>query len=453
MLKYTNSLICSCLCLMIFPLSSQTQEVADNQSHKFRGVVQASRHSSASQTFKKKKIFPRRPGVVIYKLKPFVAQSKRNKLKSLLAKHSATKIDMHPKLNLKFAHFPGKSKSEEELCVELMATGILEFCEPDYLVCPAFEPNDPKYFNTYLQKYTQWHHPKIGSPAAWDITVGVPEVKVGLCDSGIDSMHEDLKAIILLPGYNSVDGSQNTSDILGHGTKVAGCLNAVGNNSKGVAGMCWRTRIIPVRITNSTDGRAYHSDIAEGIRWAAANGARVINLSYRAGYSSTVNSAANYARTLGALTFVGAGNDAENINGWPDFSGFVLVGATDSDDFRTSISNYGTPIDVMAPGDFIYTTAACIDGGFACYSQGYGTSMASPITAGLAALIYSLNISFTPQQVEQFIFSTAIDMGDSSKYGHGRINAAAAVQKANSSLAVTVTPWITSTPEFTATAT
>ncbi|MCK5243387.1 S8 family serine peptidase [bacterium] len=188
--------------------------------------------------------------------------------------------------------------------------------------------------------------------------------------------------------------------------------------------------------------------MAEGISWAADNGARVINLSYLAGSSSTVNSAANYARSLGALTLVSAGNSGTNIDAWPDFSGFVLVGATTSSDTRASFSNYGIPIDVMAPGVSIYTTYS--SGG---YGGASGTSFSAPITAGLAALIYSLNPSFTPDEVEQFIFSTAIDMGDSSKFGYGRINAAAAVQTVNSSLAATVTPQFTATytPVFTAT--
>ncbi|MCK5243386.1 hypothetical protein KAR34_13135 [bacterium] len=232
MLKYASCLIYSCLCLIIFPLISQSRESAANQPHKSGDIAQASRHPSASQTFKKNEYFPRRPGVVIYKLKPFISQEQKNKLKNLLAKHSAQTIDRHPRLNLNVIHFPKIFKSEEELCAELIATGVLQFCEPDYLIPPALIPNDDYYSS-------QWFHPKIGSPAAWDITTGVSEIIAAVCDTGVNAAHPDLQANILLPGYNTVDGSENTSDIFGHGTKVAGCVIAVGNNTIGVAGMCW----------------------------------------------------------------------------------------------------------------------------------------------------------------------------------------------------------------------
>ncbi len=146
-----------------------------------------------------------------------------------------------------------------------------------------------------------------------------------------------------------------------------------------------------------------------------------------AGGSSTVDAAAQYARGQGALVFVAAGNDSEEVD-YPDFSSFVLVGATDYSDIKAGFSNYGVAIDIVAPGVSIYSTYWS-----AGYAGLYGTSFATPLSAGVAALIYSINLSFSPQQVENFIFSTAVDLGDPGEdiyFGNGRVDAALAVDAA-----------------------
>ncbi|MCK5243583.1 S8 family serine peptidase, partial [bacterium] len=417
MKKYVSFLICLLFLLIVSP-AAQSQDPYDDQSQKSRTNPQVSQPASKKHNFKRN-VHPRRPGIVIYKVKPFVFPAQKNKLKNVLIKHSARTINLHPKLNLSFIRFPETPKSEEELCAELLATGVLQFCEPDYLIPPALIPNDEYYAS-------QWAHTKINSPAAWDITTGISEIIAAVCDTGVNAEHPDLQTNVMLPGYNSADDSDNTEDSYGHGTMVAGCIAAVGNNTIGVTGLCWQIRLLPVRITNRDDGYAYISDIARGIQWAADQGARVINVSYGVGSSYTIDTVAQYARDLKATTVISAGNNGKNIDDWRDSSSFLLIGATDSDDNRALFSNYGIPIDVMAPG-MVYTTRSSDT-----YGGAAGTSFSAPITAGLVALIYSLDISFTPDEVEQFIFSTAKDLGDSSRYGYGRIDAAAAVQKANS---------------------
>ncbi|NQT52290.1 S8 family serine peptidase, partial [bacterium] len=192
-------------------------------------------------------------------------------------------------------------------------------------------------------------------------------------------------------------------------------------------GVAWSTKILPVRITNTTDGLAYVSDAAEGIRHAADRGAKVVNLSYRMAGYATIADAGQYLRDRGGLLFVAAGNDGIDP-GWADYASFIAIGATSSSDTKASFSNTGTYIDVVAPGVSVYSTTSTSG-----YTYMSGTSFSSPIAAGLAALIYSVNPAFTPDQVENFIFSTCVDLGDPGEdglYGHGRIDAAAAIAAA-----------------------
>ncbi|MBM4040618.1 MAG: PKD domain-containing protein [Planctomycetes bacterium] len=323
-------------------------------------------------------------------------------------------------LGVEVAHFPLDRTMERAVCAELMATGAVAFAEPDRLVQPVALPNDPYYGR-------QWQHARINCPGAWDITTGNTSVLVAVCDTGVSSSHPDLAANLQLPGYNTADGSTNTAPVYDHGTGVAGCIGAVGNNGAGVAGVAWRVKILPIRITNRSDGAAYISDAAEGIRHAADQGAKVVNLSYlMAGYA-TIDSAAEYLRGKGGLLFVAAGNDAQDP-GWPDFASFIAVGATDSADAKAGFSNFGAFIDVVAPGVSVYSTS-----GSSSYAYMSGTSFASPIAAGLAALICAVNPSFNPGEVENIIFSTCKDLGaagDDEVFGHGRIDAAAAIARA-----------------------
>ena len=165
-------------------------------------------------------------------------------------------------------------RDEEDLADDLMKTGAVEYAEPDYLMPVAAVPNDPGY-------PSQWYHAAIHTPAAWDSTHGASAVKVALCDTGVDATHPDLAANLALPGYNAVDGSTNTAPIADHGTAVAGIIDALGNNGQGGAGITWNTTLLPVRVSNYSDGSAWCSDMAAGVRWAADHGARVINLELR----------------------------------------------------------------------------------------------------------------------------------------------------------------------------
>jgi len=363
----------------------------------------------------------KRPGHILYKLKENLPASRNIIVKNFLRAHRSWPKKILRNQEVVVEVFENlKGKTEETICRQLIATGAVEFAEPDYLISPEQTPNDPNFSN-------QWHHSKINTPLAWDITTGNEQVIVAVCDTGVLTTHQDLADNLILPGFNTVDGSTNVNPISGHGTATSGCVAAVGNNGIGVTGMAWKIKVLPIRVSNLSDGSAYYSDIAEAINYAADHGAKVISISYGVGGSYTIDNAAKYARKKGALVFVAAGNSNQQVN-YSDFSSFVLVGATDSKDAKASFSNYGASLDVVAPGTSIVTTNSS-----GTYSTVSGTSFSTPLAAGLAALIYSINPSFTPEEVENFIFSTAEDLGTLGKdiyFGYGRINALKAVQQA-----------------------
>ncbi len=381
----------------------------------------------------------RRAGTVLYSVKENASAEALRELDRLLSargyKHDRELVA--GKVHQARAKNAGTA-TEEELSAEFIATGAVAFAEPDYRIKVMLASNDPSYG-------LQWHHPKIGSAAAWDVTVGSSAVVTAVCDTGVQSDHPDLAANLILPGYNSVDGTTNSSPIHSHGTMVAGYMAAAGGNGIGVAGVAWNVKIIPVRITNSADTSAYLSDMSDCIRYAADRGAKVVNLSYGGANSSTIDTAARYLRDRGGLLFMAAGNSGLNISAsYPDFTSFVLVGATTSADARANFSNYGTAIDVVAPGVSVYSTTTG-----SSYTSGSGTSFASPIAAGVGALLFSVNPGFTPAEVEQFLYTTAADLGtagEDSVYGHGRVDAAAAVAKAAGFTQPEPTPTPTPTP-------
>ncbi len=313
-----------------------------------------------------------------------------------------------------------------------------DFIETDDLVSPEFIPNDPKFSS-------QWHLPKIEAPSAWD-NVTAPNTLLGICDTGIEANHEDLAPVLRADlGYNTVDNSTNWTPVHYHGTLVAGAAAAVINNSLGVAGVGHDAKIIPVRISNLSDGGAYLSDAAECISYSADNGAKAINLSYRMAGYATIDSAASYAEGKGATTVVAAANDGVDP-GWPDFSTFLAVGATDQNDNRASWSNYGNYIDIVAPGVSILTTYTGNQ-----YAYASGTSLAAPLVVGTIALLSGAKPDISPSEVKNVLYTTADDLGDPGDdniYGQGRVNAKKAVEKLIGVISPTPTLTLTPTPSL-----
>lgn len=370
-----------------------------------------------------------RPGAVLFKVKADATPAELKKLNALFQSRGLIKEHKIKNLRISLAEFGDKEAGRELVLSKLIkATGAVEFAEPDALIEPTLTPNDSGFSS-------QWHHQTIHSPLAWD-SITAPEnvesARVCVLDTGVDTDHPDLVDNLVLPGYNArLQVAGNVEDAHGHGTGTAGVIGAVGNNGIGVSGVAWDIDIIPVQINISDDdSRAYISDMATGIRWCADQGAKVANLSYGGAQYQTIADAAQYLRDKGGLLFMSAGNAGtyHDTTEFPDYSSFVVVGSTDKNDEKSSFSEYGPYVDLAAPGESILTTY--LDARYVNYS---GTSFSSPMTAGVGALIYAVNPNFTPDEVENILFNSATDLGNTGEddlYGHGRVDAGAAVQAA-----------------------
>jgi subtilisin family serine protease len=317
--------------------------------------------------------------------------------------------------------------SEQAVANALAHHPNVKFAEVDRLVAPAFTPNDADYGS-------EWHLQTINAPVAWNTSVG-SGVTVAILDSGIDATHPDLVGQ-LVPGWNFYDNNSNTADVNGHGTMVAGVVAARGNNSIGVAGVAWGAKLMPVRVSDAS-GTGTLSAFANGLTYAADHGARIANLSFPVQSSQSTQAAAQYFVNKGGVVFNSAGNYAA-LDSTPPSNSLVSVSATGSTDILASWSSYGPYVDLSAPGVGIWTTS--LGGG---YSSVSGTSFSSPLSAGVAALMMSVNPSLAPSQIVSLMESTAVDLGTAGydySYGYGRVNAGAAVIAAAQAKATDVQP-------------
>lgn len=287
------------------------------------------------------------------------------------------------------------------------------FAEPDYLVKKNSIPND-------LLFRDQWFHRKILSPVAWNKTFGASDITVAVIDDGIDLSHVDLKGKIVHP-FDMVKDSASNLPVGEHGTHVAGIIGATADNGVGGAGIAPNTSIMPI---NVFDGEyAYTSDLIDSIYYAVENGANIINMSLGSyNYSSMYNQAIQYAYEKGVLIISAAGNDSTTSKSYPAaYDHVISVSSIDEDDSDSWFSNYGSTIDIAAPGSSILSTAPGNK-----YEYMNGTSMASPVVAGVAALVWANEPSLTNKQVANRLFETADDLGESGKdilFGYGKVNA------------------------------
>ncbi len=401
-----------------------------------------------------------RSGAVLVKFKPGVASTSEA---DLAARHGAT-IERTVANGVRLLRVP---EGRERAVSQALATDpAVLFAEPDVLwqavgipqgaitgaplqdpTAPDDTPSDP-YYNR------QWAHTRIRSGSAWDLNTGDTGITIAVVDTGIDSTHPDL-ATKVVPGHsflNQGTEDSNPVDQNGHGTHVAGIAAAITDNGIGVAGMSWGARIMPVRVLGR-NGTGWSSDIASGIIWAYQNGADVINLSLGGNSNSqTVRDAVDAAHNAGAMLIAAMGNDGSGDPFYPAAHPDTLaVSATDFFDNLTYYSNYGSNCDVAAPGgelfedDYtlgIYSTLPTNStfylhteyGYFSNYDYLQGTSQATPFVAGLAALIWSIDGTLTADQVQQVIEQTTVDLSPPGKdpyFGHGRIDARAALDLVN----------------------
>jgi len=297
---------------------------------------------------------------------------------------------------------------------------LIEYAEVDMLVPPAYTPNDP-----LLTQTSAWHHAKIASYGAWDTAKG-DGVTIAILDSGTNCDHADLKPNCV-SGWNVSSNSADTSDVNGHGTMTAGNAASRGDNSLGGSGVAYNAKIMPIRISDAADGWASCSAIASGITYAADHGARVASNSYYITGCTVINDAARYILSKGGVYVRAAGNDTTQLTETND-PNFLIVSATDSGDKSTTWTNYGTPVDLSAPGLGVYCTSS--SGG---YGSCWGTSFSVPTVSGVLALMFSANSELTATQAMNILLSSSDDLGEpgwDQYYGHGRVNAGKAVAAA-----------------------
>lgn len=301
----------------------------------------------------------------------------------------------------------------------------VNYAEREPVMRPTLTPNDlgPQSGNG-----SQWGLWQIQAQNAWDISIGSGEIVVAIVDDAVLTTHPDL-APDIVPGYDVASDDNNANpNVPGmtHGTHVAGIVGAATNNGIGVASIGFNVKIMPVKSSNVPQTI---SDAYAGVIWAADNGADVINMSWGGGgFSQTGQNIINYAYNAGCVNIAAAGNDNVNSVFYPaGYNNVISVASTTTGDAKSSFSNYGSWIDISAPGSSILSTY--FNGSYQpTYANLSGTSMASPMVAGLAGLILSINPDLPQAQVEDCILSTADNINQANpsfigQLGAGRINA------------------------------
>jgi subtilisin family serine protease len=297
----------------------------------------------------------------------------------------------------------------------LRADPAVSYVERDHVAHMAVTtPDDPSY-------PSQWGIAATRVNTAWDTTRGSGTVTVAVVDTGVKAL-PDL-AGRLLPGRDFVNNDDNADDDNGHGTMTAGVIAAAGDNGTGIAGICWTCKILPVKVLDA-NGSGSYSAIGDGIRYAADQGADIINLSLGGSADGQVlRDAVAYAVSRGALVIAAAGNEGSDTPHFPAAIPAVLaVGASTDGDARYSWSNYGSAwVDIAAPGCNPAQSMGGVVGQFC------GTSSATPFTAGVAALLASTSPAPSASAIWTALTSSAVPLaGGWVSTTSGRIDAAAA---------------------------
>jgi thermitase len=383
------------------------------------------------------------PNQVIVKVKP----GDPNLFVQSLARSNARVVDYFD-IDTRIFLVESASRNTEDLVRQFSQDRNVEIAQPNYIfnlsqtIQPAprqgrptvAAPNDPLFEQ-------QWHLPHVGALDAWSSTTGNKDLLVAVVDTGVDYNHPDLKA-------NTIKGKDFTKesadgldpiDSFGHGTHVAGIIAAVANNGIGVSGAAPNVKILAVKVLSAKGGGSLFA-IAGGIKHSVDMGAKIVNLSLGGpAVTDLISSAVGYwATKKGALLIAAAGNSNTAV-GTParidDY--FMAVAASDQNNNRAKFSCYGKELSVTAPGVQIMATTPTYkvplnDYG---YAQNYaflqGTSMATPLVAGVAALVWSRHPEWTAKQVRQHLEKTAVDVGPAGKdneSGFGVVNAGAALR-------------------------
>ncbi len=349
----------------------------------------------------------------------------------------AKQFNISPRLNSEFSladHVfvvPGDQKLLRAL-KKSEVRKYTEFIEPNYIYQAFIAPNDPDYGK-------QWNLRSINVEAAWDETKG-RGATVAVIDTGISPV-PDLAKTTFVKGYDFVNDRVEAIDDNGHGTHVAGTIAQSTNNSFGVAGIAYEASLMPLKVLSSSGGGNI-ADIAEAIRFAADNGAQVVNMSLGGGgESQLMKEAIDYAHSKEVVIVAAAGNSNENAAAYPARYPYVIgVSALGPSGTKAPYSNFGAGIDISAPGGAkdgddpaggILQNTINPETGESVFEAYQGTSMAAPHVAGVAALLKAEGIS-NPDEVEDVLKQSALKVEDDAlnHYGAGKLDAAAAVKLA-----------------------
>jgi serine protease len=321
----------------------------------------------------------------------------------------------------------------------LLKTNLFQYAEPHYLPKLSFTPNDP-------QAAQQYHLAKIQALQAWDVAQGDTNVVVGITDTGTDPTHADLQSQVKKNPADPINGIDDDNDGYidnfrgwdlgeddnnpqtpgggGHGIHVTGLAAAATNNNTGIAGVGYKCKYLPIKIA---DGSGALTDAYEGITYGADHGCKVINCSWGSSFGGNAGQDVIDYATINkdVLVVAAAGNDAsENLFYPASYNNVLNVASTNNIDRKSSFSNFGFNIDVCAPGDNVLSTWES-----STYINSSGTSMASPVVAGAAALVRSQFPQYNALQTGEklrvtcdFIDNTSGNQFWANKLGAGRIN-------------------------------
>jgi serine protease len=315
---------------------------------------------------------------------------------------------------------------EDALLDALSHDARVEHAEPMGLYRATFIPDDPLYAGK------QWHLKRVGAERAWDytcgegITVAVIDTGVACFDKGPFSRGTDLAGTRCEGGWNFVDDSPSAADDHGHGTHVAGTIAQTTNNGMGTAGLAFCSSLMPIKVL-SKQGFGSLAAIANGIRFAADNGAQIINMSLGGPMKSRImQDAVDHALAKGVVVVAAAGNSGRSVGYPAAYPGVIAVSATDDKDQIAWFSSRGPQVAIAAPGVAVTQQTVCNGGKEKCELFGTfnGTSMASPHVAGAAAMIESLGVT-DPGAVRDALAGTARPKDDAKLYGAGILDVGA----------------------------
>ncbi len=400
-----------------------------------------------------------------------------NEKRAVLSSLGAVRSKSVPRIDVDVVKIPA-SKTVDTFLNELKQNPDIEFAEPNGILRALDVPNDPQYTNQYYL-----HSGYTDVESAWDISTGSATIVVAIIDTGVTLTHPDLASNLWVnpsPSGNSglhgtrieLDWDENgactdppIASCLGaeqcagsdptddnqygfdascseittneyHGTRVSGIVGAVTNNASSMAGVCRNCQLMGVKALND-HGVGSYAAIAEGIVYAVDHGANVINMSLGGpGTSAAVTSAVNYAIAHNVVVVAAAGNDgnSSSVDFPASIDSVIAVGATNASNSLAYFSNTGSKLDLVAPGTGILST---IPPNTTSASGGDGTSFATPIVSGVAALIRSIAPTSTVADVTRYIDFTATDLGTSgfdNGYGFGLLNAKRALQAAQTGI-------------------